>query len=284
MNSKELLKLLTLEQLDDGRFEGQNQDIGAASVFGGQVVGQALAAAEATVEGRPAHSLHSYFLRPGNKTIPIIYDVERVRDGGSFSTRRVVAEQQGEVIFILSASFQKTESGFDHQTDMPDVPAPEDLPDESEIRLAMATSLEPERQAFFTSERPVEMRPLYPDDLWNKTTRPAQQGFWLRVNTEIPDSPKLHRALLAYASDFYLMGTALRPHGERFSSAGMLAASLDHAMWFHRDFRINEWMLYTMDSPTASGGRGLNLGSFYKRDGTLVATCMQEGLMRMGRK
>lgn len=284
MNAEELLNLLTLEQLDANRFQGQNQDIGAAAVFGGQVLGQALIAAESTVEGRAAHSFHCYFLRPGDKTIPIIYDVERVRDGGSFSTRRVVAEQQGEVIFILSASFQKAEPGFDHQADMPGVPQPEELPDESELRQAMVKTLEPERQAFFTSERPVEMRPIYPDDLWDKSERPAQQGFWIRVNTELPDSSSLHRALLAYTSDFYLMGTALRPHGERFSSAGMLAASLDHAMWFHRDFRINEWMLYMMDSPTASGGRGLNLGSFYKRDGTLVATCMQEGLMRMARE
>ena len=283
MNANELLHLLTLEQIDNNRFRGQNQDIGAAAVFGGQVLGQALSAAEATIEGRPAHSLHAYFLRPGNKTVPIIYDVECVRDGGSFSTRRVIAEQQGETIFIMSASFQKPEEGLEHQRQMPDVPAPETLPNESEIRLKMAETLEPERQAFFTSVRPVEMRPIYPEDLWNKSERPAHQGFWIRVNADLPDIPGLHRALLAYTSDFYLMGTALRPHGERFSSSGMLAASLDHAMWFHQDFRMDEWVLYTMDSPISGGGRGLNLGHFYKRDGTLVASCMQEGLIRMAR-
>ncbi len=283
MNSTELLGLLTLERLDNNLFRGQNQDIGAVAVFGGQVLGQALMAAGETVEGREAHSMHAYFLRPGNKAVPIIYDVERVRDGGSFTTRRVVAIQRGEPIFILSVSFQKVEEGFSHQADMPDVPAPEELPCESELRLAMAETLPEDRRAFFTSERPVEMRPIYPHDLWEKSDRPPEQGFWIRVNTKVPDSPMLHRALLAYASDFYLMGTALRPHGERFSSEGMLAASLDHAMWFHREFHIDEWVLYMMESTSASGSRGLNFGKFYRRDGTLVASCTQEGLIRMAR-
>ncbi len=283
MNPEELLGLLTLERLDSNLFRGTNQDIGAVAVFGGQVLGQALVAAGETVEGREAHSMHAYFLRPGNKIIPIIYEVERVRDGGSFTTRRVVAIQSGEPIFILSVSFQKAEEGYSHQVDMPDVPAPEDLPCESELRMAMAETLPPERRAFFTSVRPVEMRPIYPRDLWDKSDRPPVQGFWIRVNTQVPDSPMLHRALLAYTSDFYLMGTALRPHGERFSSEGMQAASLDHAMWFHREFRMDEWVLYMMESTSASGARGLNFGKFYSRDGTLVASCAQEGLIRRSR-
>ena len=283
MNSTELLGLLTLERLDSNLFRGQNQDIGAVAVFGGQVLAQALMAAGETVEGREAHSMHAYFLRPGNKTVPIIYDVERVRDGGSFTTRRVVAIQKGEPIFILSVSFQKAEEGYSHQADMPDVPAPEDLPCESELRMAMAETLPEERRAFFTSVRPVEMRPIYPHDLWDKSDRPPEQGFWIRVNTKVPDSPMLHRALLAYTSDFYLMGTALRPHGERFSSDGMQAASLDHAMWFHREFRMDDWVLYMMESTSASGSRGLNFGKFYSRDGTLVASCTQEGLIRRPR-
>lgn len=283
MNAKELLDLLTLEQIDEYRFRGLNQDIGAEAVFGGQVLGQALSAAEKTIEGRPAHSLHAYFLRPGNKTVPILYDVECVRDGGSFSTRRVVAEQRGKVIFILSASFQAFERGLEHQVEMPKVPLPESLPDESELRLQMAEKLEPDRREFFTSNRPVQMRPVYPDDLWKKNKRPAEQSFWIRVDAELPDAPSLHRALLAYTSDFYLMGTALRPHGERFSSDGIQAASLDHAMWFYRDLRMDDWILYTMDSPVAGGGRGLNTGRFFSRDGSLVATCVQEGLIRMPR-
>ncbi len=284
MNATELLSLLTLERLDSNLFRGQNQDIGAVAVFGGQVLGQALMAAGETVEGRQAHSMHAYFLRPGDKTVPIIYDVERVRDGGSFTTRRVVAIQKGEPIFILSVSFQKAEAGYSHQVDMPDVPAPEDLPCESELRMAMAETLSEDRRTFFTSERPVEMRPIYPHDLWDKSDRPPEQGFWIRVNTTVPDSPMLQRALLAYSSDFYLMGTALRPHGERFSSEGMQAASLDHAMWFHREFRMDEWVLYMMESTSASGSRGLNLGKFYRRDGTLVASCTQEGLIRQPRR
>ena len=281
MKPEELLELLAVEPLDDNTFRGENQDIGALAVFGGQVLGQALIAAGTTVDGRNAHSLHSYFLRPGDKAQPIVYDVERVRDGGSFTTRRVVAQQESDVIFIMSVSFQKAEEGLSHQAEMPDVPAPEELPDESVSRLEMALTLEPERQAFFTRARPVEMRPIYPGEVWDQHKKSPQQGFWIRVNTEIPDSPMLHRALLAYTSDFYLMGTALRPHGEAMSTAGMQGASLDHAMWFHREFRMDEWLLYMMDSPTASGGRGLNLGHFYKRDGTLVASCMQEGLIRM---
>ena len=280
MQPEQLVDLLTLERLDRDLFRGANQDIGAAAVFGGQVLGQALIAAGNTVAGRPVHSLHSYFLRPGLVQVPILYQVERVRDGGSFTTRRVVALQEGEVIFILSASFQEPAHGFSHQLPMPEVPGPEGLPDESELRRAAAERLPPAQRPFLTSVRPVEMRPVAPDSLWEGEAAPPRQQFWARVPTALPDDPELHCALLAYTSDYYFMGTALRPHGVRFGAPGLQAASLDHAMWFHRDFRIDDWLLYDMASPSASGARGLNIGHFYDRGGALVASCVQEGLIR----
>ncbi len=281
MNPKELLDLLTLEQLDNNLFRGSNQDIGNAAVFGGQLLGQAMAAAGETVDGYDVHSMHAYFLRTGDLTKPIIYDVERVRDGRTFCTRRVVAIQNGKRIFFLSASFQKTEEGFSHQVEMPKVPSPEELPCESGLRLSMAETLPPERRDFYTIMRPVEMRPIYPDDLWEHSDKPAEQGFWIRINTQLPNSSMLHRALLAYTSDYYFMGTALRPHGVRFSTHNLMVTSLDHAMWFHQEFRMDEWILYMMDSPASSNARGLNFGKFYRRDGTLVASCVQEGLSRI---
>ncbi|GMU47364.1 MAG: acyl-CoA thioesterase II [Pseudomonadales bacterium] len=280
MQPEQLVDLLTLERLDRDLFRGANQDIGAAAVFGGQVLGQALIAAGNTVAGRPMHSLHSYFLRPGLVRVPILYQVERVRDGGSFTTRRVVALQEGEAIFILSASFQEPEHGFSHQLPMPEVPGPEGLPDESELRRTAAERLPPAQRPFLTSVRPVEMRPVAPEGLWTEQTAAPRQQFWVRVPAVLPDNGELHRALLAYASDYYFMGTALRPHGVRFGAPGLQAASLDHAMWFHRDFRIDDWLLYDMASPSASGARGLNIGHFYRRDGVLVASCVQEGLIR----
>ena len=281
MNPAQLLDLLNLERLDRDLFRGSNQDIGATAVFGGQVLGQALMAACRTREERPVHSLHSYFLRPGDKSIPIIYQVERVRDGGSFTTRRVVAVQEGEPIFIMSASFQRRESGLSHQIAMPPVPDPENLPDEYDLRLSAAAHLPAAQRGFHTSVRPVIMRPVDPDSLWETRVTAAQQQFWVRVPGALPDDPALHCALLAYVSDFYFMGTALRPHGLRFGAPGLQSASLDHAMWFHREFRADAWLLYTMESPNASGSRGLNFGHFYRRDGTLVATCVQEGLIRL---
>jgi acyl-CoA thioesterase-2 len=281
MNPDQLLDLLDLERLDRDLFRGGNQDIGAPAVFGGQVLGQALMAASRTREERPVHSLHSYFLRPGDKSIPIIYQVERVRDGGSFTTRRVVAMQEGEPIFIMSASFQQRETGLSHQIAMPAVPGPEELPDEYDLRLCAAAHLPAGQRAFHTSVRPVIMRPIDPAALWATEVTSAQQQFWVRVPGTLPDDPELHCALLAYVSDYYLMGTALRPHGLRFGAPGLQSASLDHAMWFHRELRVDGWLLYTMESPSASGARGLNFGHFYRRDGTLVATCVQEGLIRL---
>ncbi len=280
MTPEQLLNLLDLERLDRDLFRGANQDIGAAAVFGGQVLGQALIAAERTVVQRPVHSLHSYFLRPGRLQVPIVYQVERVRDGGSFTTRRVVAMQEGEVIFILSASFQQAQEGFSHQVDMPQVPGPEGLPDEYALRVAAAERLPQEQRAFLSAERPVEMRPVDPDALWGEFKTPPRQQFWVRVPIALPAECGLHCALLAYASDYYFMGTALRPHGLRFGASGLQAATLDHAMWFHRAFRADEWLLYDMESPSASGARGLNIGHFYDRRGVLVASCVQEGLIR----
>ncbi|MFZ5654611.1 MAG: acyl-CoA thioesterase II [Pseudomonadota bacterium] len=280
MNSEQLLDLLDLERLDRDLFRGANQDIGAGAVFGGQVLGQALIAAARTVAERSAHSLHSYFLRPGRMQVPIIYQVERVRDGGSFTTRRVVAMQEGEVIFILSASFQQAQDGFSHQIDMPQVPGPEGLPDEHELRVAAAERLPVEQRAFLSALRPVQMRPVDPPSLWTEVRAEPRQQFWVRVPAALPDDGDLHRALLAYASDYYFMGTALRPHGRRFGAPGLQAATLDHAMWFHREFRADDWLLYAMESPSASNSRGLSIGHFYDRGGVLVASCVQEGLIR----
>ncbi len=280
MNPEQLLNLLDLERLDRDLFRGANQDIGAGAVFGGQVLGQALIAAARTVADRSAHSLHSYFLRPGRMQVPIIYQVERVRDGGSFTTRRVVAVQEGEVIFILSASFQQDQDGFSHQIDMPRVPGPEGLPDEYELRVAAAERLPEEQRAFLSAVRPVEMRPVDPPSLWGEVRAEPRQQFWVRVPAALSDDGDLHRALLAYASDYYFMGTALRPHGRRFGAPGLQAATLDHAMWFHREFRTDDWLLYDMESPSASSARGLNIGHFYDPGGVLVASCVQEGLIR----
>lgn len=280
MSPEQLLNLLDLERLDRDLFRGANQDIGAGAVFGGQVLGQALIAAARTVADRSAHSLHSYFLRPGRMQVPIIYQVERVRDGGSFTTRRVVAVQEGEVIFILSASFQQDQDGFSHQIDMPRVPGPEGLPDEYELRVAAAERLPEEQRAFLSAVRPVEMRPVDPPSLWGEVRAEPRQQFWVRVPAALSDDGDLHRALLAYASDYYFMGTALRPHGRRFGAPGLQAATLDHAMWFHREFRTDDWLLYDMESPSASSARGLNIGHFYDRGGVLVASCVQEGLIR----
>lgn len=281
MTIDELIALLTLERLEVNLFRGFNQDIGSPNVFGGQVLGQAMAAASATVEGRGIHSFHGYFLRPGDKASPIVYDVDLIRDGGSFTTRRVVAIQHGKAIFSASMSFQRGEEGLSHQCEMPVVPPPESLSSEQEIRISRAEMLPEDQREFFVSDRPVEMRPVQPEELWSADSHPPEQMFWMRSMSAVEVPLALHQAILAYSSDFYLMGTALRPHGKQFIRGEMQSASLDHAMWFHRPFRIDEWLLYVMDSPTASGGRGLNFGKIYTRDGVLVASCAQEGLIRV---
>ncbi len=281
MTIHELIALLSLERLEANLFRGFNQDIGSPNVFGGQVLGQAMAAASATVDDREIHSFHGYFLRAGDKASPIVYDVDLIRDGGSFTTRRVVAIQHGKAIFNASMSFQKAEEGLAHQIEMPQAPPPESLASEQEFRVARADMLPEDQREFFVRDRPVEMRPVQPEEMWSEHSHPPEQMFWMRAMATVDAPLAMHQAILAYSSDFYLMGTALRPHGKQFVRGDMLSASLDHAMWFHRPFRIDEWLLYVMDSPTASGGRGLNLGKIYTREGVLVASCAQEGLIRV---
>jgi acyl-CoA thioesterase-2 len=277
----DLIDLLALERLDRDLFRGRSQDLGWHAIFGGQVLGQALSAAAQTVPTeRPVHSLHGYFIRAGDVTRPIVYEVDRLRDGRSFTTRRVAAIQEGEPIFSLEASFQVDEPGFDHQDPMPEVPAPETLRSEREMAIAMADRLPESMRTIATAERPIEIRPVDPrNPLRPKVTAP-QRYLWYRTIDALPDDPALHRYLLAYASDFSFLGTALDPHGVSWLTPGMRVASLDHAMWFHRPFRFDDWLLYAVDSASASGARGLVRGRFFDRAGRLVASCAQEGLIR----
>jgi acyl-CoA thioesterase II len=277
---EDLLGVLMLERLEDNLFRGQSRDIGGKSVFGGQVLSQALLAAELTVEGRMPHSLHGYFLRPGDAQAPIIYDVERIRDGRSYATRRVVAIQHGQAIFNAAVSFQRAEDGFDHQLPMPEVPGPEGLSSVIELRRQVAERLPAERREILTRERPIELRPVQPADLFTPERREPRQQVWFRAKGTLPAAEAIHRAALAYASDFSLLVTAFLPHSLSLFQPGVMAASLDHAMWFHRPFRADEWLLYVMDSPSASFGRGLSRGSIFARDGRLVASVAQEGVMR----
>jgi acyl-CoA thioesterase-2 len=277
----DLIALLALERLDRDLFRGHSQDLGWGAIFGGQVLGQALSAAAQTVpEDRPVHSLHGYFLRAGDVRRPILYQVDRLRDGKSFSTRRVVAMQEGEAIFSLGASFQIDEGGFDHQDEMPNVPAPESLQSERELALANANELPAPLRSIALAERPIEIRQVDPRNPLHPTVSVPRRYAWYRAVDALPDAPSLHRYVLAYASDFSFLGTAMDPHGVSWLSGGMQVASLDHSMWFHRPFRIDEWLLYAVDSPSASGARGLVRGQFFDRSGRLVASCAQEGLIR----
>ncbi len=278
----ELLSLLQLERLEDNLFRGESRDIGTRYVFGGQVLGQALSAAQQTVEGdRIAHSLHAYFLRAGDIDKPIVYHVERTRDGGSFSMRRVTAIQHGKTIFNFAASFQVEETGVEHQLPMPSVPKPEDIEPDAGLPPEVLAKLPPKLQRWFGRSGPFEFRHVYPRDDLNPPKRPPFQQVWFRLSSRAPDNPALHRALLAYASDFHLIGTTMFPHGISFLQRNVQVASLDHALWFHRPFRVDEWLLYSCDSPTAQGGRGLARGMIYSEDGRLVASTAQEGLIRL---
>ncbi len=278
----ELLDLLRLERIEEKLFRGQSQDLGWGSVFGGQVLGQAVSAAAQTLPGdRHVHSLHGYFLRQGDASRPIVYEVDAIRDGGSFTTRRVVAIQNGHAIFSLSASFQVDEGGFDHAADMPlGIPGPEDLPSELDLARKFADRIPEPFRAMAVADRPIEIRPVQPFNLLNPRPLPPRRQLWYRANGRLPDDPAVHRYLLAYASDFNFLVTAMLPHGVSWLTPGMQVASLDHAMWFHRPFRFDEWLLYDVDSASASGARGLVSGRFYTRDGRLVASVAQEGLMR----
>lgn len=277
-----LVQLLALEQLEKNLFRGQSQDLGWGTVFGGQVLGQALSAAAQTVPAeRAAHSLHAYFLRPGDVKRPIVYDVDRIRDGGSFTTRRVVAIQNGEAIFNLAASFQKSEPGFSHQDEMPAAPDPESLPTEEERVAKYADRMPSKLRERMTLRRPFEMRRSdASDDPFAPPAMPPRRMVWMRAIEKLPDDDALHRHLLAYVSDFAFVTTALLPHGVGWLTPGMQVASLDHVMWFHQPFRVDDWLLHVMDSPAMNGARGLVRGLIFARDGRLVASTSQEGLLR----
>ena len=277
-----LLALLDLEPLEVNIYRGRNRDIGSGRVFGGQVLAQALVAARRTVdEPREAHSMHGYFILPGDLRAPIVYFVDRLRDGASFSTRRVTAIQHGRAIFNLSASFHGAEAGHEHQAEMPAVPPPERLAPEIALIREIADRIPEPLRDVLTQDRPIDFRPVEPLDFFNPEPRPPARHVWLRAADRLPDDTVAHQAVLAYASDYGLLTTALQPHGLAFRTPGLQVATLDHAMWLHRPFRVDEWLLYAMDSPAAAFARGFARGSFYTRDGQLVASVAQEGLMRM---
>jgi acyl-CoA thioesterase-2 len=278
---EELLRLLDLERIEDNIFRGQSRDIGSPQVYGGQVLGQALRAAYATVEpDRQAHSLHAYFLRRGDVNAPIVYFVDRSRDGHSFTSRRVTAIQHGEQIFNLSASFQALQPGVEHQLVMPEVPPPETLPDSLALPAEQLVLLPEKIRRFYQRFRPFEFRLVNAVDWLDPKPAPAQQQMWFRTVDRLPADDVLHRSLLAYVSDYNLLNTATRPHALSHFRGNVMLASIDHAMWFHRAMRVDDWLLYIIDSPSASGARGFSRGSIFTRDGRLVASTAQEGLMR----
>jgi acyl-CoA thioesterase II len=276
----DLLKVMTLERLELDLFRGESRDIGSPQVFGGQVLGQALMAATETVEGRSVHSLHAYFLRRGDFDSPIVYEVDRARDGNHFSTRRVVAIQHGAQIFNMSASFQSEEIGLDHQLPMPEVPPPEDLTDFDTLVRDVLPKLPASMRRVLGQKRPFEFRPVQPPHFLTPKRQEPLKNVWFRAVARLPDDPRLHCCLLAYVSDFNLLDTALMPHPLPLDR-NLAIASIDHAMWFHRSARVDEWLLYATDSPSASGARGFSRGSIFARDGRLLASTAQEGLLRV---
>ncbi len=281
-NVENLLNLLDLEPIEVNIFRGLHRDIGSGRVFGGQVLAQALVAAQRTVpHERTAHSLHGYFILPGDLSVPIVYFVDQLRDGKSFTTRRVTAIQHGHAIFNLSASFHVREGGLEHQLPMPDVPPPEALRSElAIIRERAPTDLPAETLKRITQDRPIDFRLVEDIDPFNPTKQPPIRNVWLRAIGPMPDELLSHQAVLAFASDYSLLGAALQPHGRTFRRSDMQVASLDHALWLHRECRVDDWLLYSMDSPVAAGARGFARGSIFTRDGVLVASVAQEGLMR----
>jgi acyl-CoA thioesterase-2 len=276
-----LLDVLDLEPLELNLFRGTTPQDGWQRVYGGQVLGQALVAAGRTVEEpRAAHSLHGDFLLAGDPAHPILYEVERTRDGGSFTTRRVKAIQHGRAIFTMSVSFHKHEEGFEHALEMPEVPPPEELPSAGELMVRLIDTLPKNMQSYWKRENPIELKPVDVSRYLARDSYPPRQSIWLKASGALPDDPRLHQCVLAYASDFTLLDTALIPHGKLLFDTDIQLASLDHAVWFHRPFRADEWLLYSQDSPNASGARGFCRGSFFTRDGKLVASTAQEGLIR----
>jgi acyl-CoA thioesterase-2 len=277
----DLIKVMTLERLEMNLFRGESRDIGSPQVFGGQVLGQALVAATATAEDRVVHSLHAYFLRRGDFNAPIVYEVDRAMDGKHFSSRRVVAIQHGRQIFNMSASFQSAETGLEHQISIPEVPPPESLPDVESHYRGMADKLPSAARRILEQKRPFEFRPVQPPDPMRRDKSAPLKHVWFRAVDKLLDDEALHRCLLAYVSDFHLLDTALKPHGIAMISPKLIIASIDHAMWFHRSVRVDDWLLYAIDSPSASGALGFTRGSVFARDGRLVASAAQEGLIRV---
>lgn len=277
----DLLDQLKLEKLEENLFRGQSQDLGLGAVFGGQVMGQAISAAKETVlPEQQVHSFHSYFLRAGKTDQAIIYDVERIRDGKTLSARRVKAIQNGKPIFYMTASFKAQENGFEHQDEMPEAPAPEDLISEQEVALLHTDLLPAAIRDKLVSEKPIEMRPVSFVNPAEPEVEPAKRLVWLKANGKMPSDLRIHRYLLAYASDFNFLLTALQPHGVSYFTPGMQVVTVDHSMWFHHDFHMDDWLLYSVESSVASDGRGLVSGQFFSREGKLVASTIQEGLIR----
>jgi acyl-CoA thioesterase-2 len=283
---EQFLSMLELEPLEVNLYRGRNRDVGTGRVFGGQVFAQALVAARRTVtEPREAHSVHAYFLREGDVNAPIVYFVDRPRDGGSFTSRRVTAIQHGEAIFHLSASFHRQEPGLEHQSTMPTVPPPESLRPELEMLRERASEIPESLRDVLTQDRPLDFRPVVPADPFAQhPTGEARRLIWFKTVSSIPDVPLLHQAVLAYASDYGFLPTSLLPHGVAFRDPRLMIASLDHSMWMHRPFRADEWLLYVCDSPSAFGARGFVRGEVFSRDGRLVASVAQEGLIRLKSK
>jgi len=280
MPAPSLLTILDLEQLELNLFRGTSPPTHMKRVFGGQVIGQALIAATRTVEGVLPHSLHAYFLLGGDPDVPIVYDVDRIRDGKSFTTRRVVAIQHGRAIFSMSVSFHNDEPGLDFQVAMPDVPHPDALPSEVEIRQKILPQLPEAVRRYYERERPIELRPVDFGRYAGKPQPDNRFNIWMRTTAALPDDPSVHRCALAYASDMTILDTALLPHRRSIFDRDIMGASLDHALWFHRPFRADQWLLYSQDSPNSHGSRGFGRGLIYAADGTLVASVAQEGLMR----
>ncbi len=280
---KSLLEILNLEQLEVNLFRGLSPQSGWQRVFGGQVIGQALVAATRTVDKVPVHSLHGYFMLPGDPKVPIIYEVDRLRDGKSFTTRGVRAIQHGQAIFSMLVSFHRDEPGFSHQAEMPKVPSPEALPSDEEIRKKILPSMPEPVRMYYERDRPIELRPVEFGRYTSKGHREPKFHVWIRATAPLPADPAIHQCVLAYASDMTLLDTSLIPHGRTVFDRSIQAASLDHALWFHRPFRADEWLLYAQDTPNASGARGLSRGLIFSQDGTLVATVAQEGLVRQSR-
>jgi acyl-CoA thioesterase-2 len=278
--SDSLMSILDLEPLERNLFRGRSPKIGWQRVFGGQVIGQALYAACKTVESRQPHSLHAYFLLPGDPEIPIVYEVERLRDGRSFTTRRVLAIQKGEAIFAMSVSFQVEEEGYEHQMPMPDVPMPEQLPDREEMQRSVLPHMPKVVRAYYERERPIEIRPVELERYVAGGKRAPKFNVWIKSLQQLPDEPAIHQSVLAYASDLMLLDSSLIAHGMTVFDPQIQGASLDHALWFHRPFRADDWLLYSQDSPSTSGARGFSRGLIFDRQGRLVASVAQEGLIR----